>query len=61
MSVHSCRSYCHLDERFHDLLKYSLDDGLACYWSRGKLLDELTKKRQELSELIEIILREDTK
>lgn len=51
MGVHSCSPYCDIDERFHDLLKYEMDEA-SCYMGKDELMTELLKKRQELDELI---------
>jgi hypothetical protein len=55
MSVHSCSPYCDLDDRFHEVLKYQLD-ARSCYLSNDDLKTKLLKKRQELDELIGVLV-----
>lgn len=55
MGVHSCRPYCDLDDRFHDVLKNEMSD-TSCYLSNDELKTELLKKRQVLDELIAVLV-----
>lgn len=53
MSVHSCGELCHLDSRFHDIIK---NDGPHDAWYPGE--DEMREHLQgKINELYELLIK----